>query len=150
MILEPKKKKSVTVSIVSPYNCPELMGLDARILVFWMLSFKTAPTGVISSLSLLQGNLPNPGIEPRSPAMQEDSLPAEPQGKPPNSGQSIPSGVGSLFLLQRIFLTQESNRRLLHCRWILYQLSYRGSPKDMQQYINKMKSNIHQQIWGST
>ena len=33
-----------------------------------------------------------------------------------------------LFLLQRIFPTQESNRGLLHCRWILYQLSYQGSP----------------------
>ena len=29
------------------------------------------------------GELPNPGIEPRSPALQPDSLPAEPQGKPP-------------------------------------------------------------------
>ena len=28
------------------------------------------------------GDLPNPGIEPRSPALQVDSLPAEPQGKP--------------------------------------------------------------------
>ena len=33
------------------------------------------------SLSFLQGNLPNPGIEPRSPAVQVDSLPAEPQGE---------------------------------------------------------------------
>ena len=31
-------------------------------------------------------------------------------------------------LLHRIFLTQESNQGLLHCRWILYQLSYQGSP----------------------
>ena len=38
-------------------------------------------TGV-GSRSLLQGNLPNPGMEPRSPALQVDSLPAEPQGKP--------------------------------------------------------------------
>ena len=38
-------------------------------------------TGV-GSLSLLQGNLPNPGIEPRSPALQEDSLSAETPGKP--------------------------------------------------------------------
>ena len=38
-------------------------------------------TGV-GSLSLLQGNLPNPGIEPRSPALQADLVPAEPQGKP--------------------------------------------------------------------
>ena len=37
-------------------------------------------------------------------------------------------GVGSLALLQGIFPNQESNRGLLHCRWILCQLSYQGSP----------------------
>ena len=31
---------------------------------------------------LLQGNLPNPGIEPGSTALQADSLPSEPPGKP--------------------------------------------------------------------
>ena len=55
--------------------------------------------------------------------MQADSLPAEPPGKPENTG------VGSLSLLQWIFLTQESNQSFLHCRWILYQLSYQGSLK---------------------
>ena len=75
-------------------------------------------TGV-SSLSLLQGNLPKLGIEPRSQALQVDSLPAESQGKPKNTG------VGSLCLLQRIFPTQELNQGLLHHRQILYQLSYR-------------------------
>ena len=39
VILEPKKIKSVTVSIVSSSICLEVMGLDAMILVFWMLSF---------------------------------------------------------------------------------------------------------------
>ena len=39
------------------------------------------------------------------------------------------TGVGSLSLLQGIFPTQESNPGLLHRRWILYQLSYKGSPK---------------------
>ena len=39
VILEPKKIMSVTVSIVSPSVCHEIMGLDAMILVFWMLSF---------------------------------------------------------------------------------------------------------------
>ena len=39
------------------------------------------------------GDLPNPGIKPRSPTLQEDSLPSEPSGKPKNTG------VGSLFLL---------------------------------------------------
>ena len=33
----------------------------------------------MGSLSLLQGNLPNPGIKPRSPTLQADSLPDEPQ-----------------------------------------------------------------------
>ena len=68
------------------------------------------------------GHLPNPGIKPRSPALQAYSLPAEPERKPKNTG------VGSLSLLQRIFPTQELNRGLLHCSWILYQLSYQGSP----------------------
>ena len=40
------------------------------------------------------GDLPKPGIEPRSPALQVDSLPAESLGKPKNTG------VGSLALLQ--------------------------------------------------
>jgi len=39
------------------------------------------------------------------------------------------TGVGSLSLLQGIFLTQELNTGLLNCRQILYQLSYQGSPK---------------------
>ena len=63
-------------------------------------------------------DLPNPGTEPRSPALQSDSLPAEPPGKPKNNV------VGSLSLLHWIFLTQELNWGVLHCRWILYQLSY--------------------------
>ena len=77
-------------------------------------------TGV-GSLSLSPGVLPNPGIESRSPALREDSLSAEPQGKPKNTG------VGSLSLLQLIFPTQELNRGLQHCRPILYQLNYEGS-----------------------
>ena len=45
------------------------------------------------------GDLPKLGIEPRSPALQADSLPAEPPGKPKNTG------VGNLSLLQGIFPT---------------------------------------------
>ena len=48
------------------------------------------------------GDLPNPGTEPRSPVLQADSLPAEPQEKPKNTG------VGSLSLLYGVFPTQES------------------------------------------
>ena len=59
-----------------------------------------------------RGFFSNPGIKPRSPTLQADSLPSEPPGKPKNTG------VGSLSLLQGIFLTQESNLHLLHCWWI--------------------------------
>ena len=55
--------------------------------------------------------------KPRSHTLQADSLPAKPPGKPKNTG------VSNLSLLQWIFPTQESNRGLLHCRRILYQLS---------------------------
>ena len=42
------------------------------------------------------------------------------------------TGVGSLSLLQEIFPTQGSNPGLLHCRWILYQLSHKGSPRVLE------------------
>ena len=47
VILKPKKIKSVTVSIVSPSICHELLGLDAMILGFSILNFK--PTFSLSS-----------------------------------------------------------------------------------------------------
>jgi len=47
-----------------------------------------------------------------------DSAVSEPPGKPKIIA------VGSLSVLQGNFPTQESNQDLLHCRWILYQLSY--------------------------
>ena len=56
-----------------------------------------------------------------------NSLRPHGQYSPWNSpGQN--TGVGSLSLLQGIFLIQELNQGLLHCRQILYQLSYQGSP----------------------
>ena len=70
--------------------------------------------------ALLQGIFPTQRIEPRSPPFQAVSLPSEPPRKSKNSG------VGSLSLLRGNFPTQESNRGLLNCRWILYQLSYQG------------------------
>ena len=64
----------------------------------------------------------NPEIKPRSPTLRADSLPAEPQGKPKNAG------VGGLSLLWGIFPAQELNQGLLHCRQIIYQLSYEENP----------------------
>ena len=100
------------------------------------------------------GDLPDPGIEPRSPALQEDSLLSELPGKPTLVPHNVTIGqlcrtlcdpiddtvygflqarilewVAFLFLLQEIFPTQGSNPSLLHCRQILYQLSHKGSPR---------------------
>ena len=65
--------------------------------------------------------------ECESRSVVSDSLQPHGLHSPWNSpGQS--TGVGILSLLQWIFPTQESNQGLLHCRWILYQLTYQGSP----------------------
>ena len=55
VILEPKKVKSVTVSIVSPSICHEVVGPDAMISVFWMLSFK--PAFLLSSFTFIKSSL---------------------------------------------------------------------------------------------
>ena len=92
------------------------------------------------------GDVPNPGIEPGSLALQADALPSEPPGSLESESQSVISdslqphgleqsiefsrqeyGVDSLSLLQGIFPTQGSNLGLLHCRRILYQMSHKGS-----------------------
>ena len=100
-----KVKVAQSSDFCNPMNCTVHGILQARI-----LEWEPFPS---------PGDLPNLGIEPRSPSLQVDSLPAEPQGKPKNTG------VGSLSLLQCISPTQELNRDLLHCKWILYQLSYK-------------------------
>ena len=77
----------------------------------------------IGQLFPSSGDLPNPGIKPRSPALHAYSLPAEPQGKPKKTG------VGSLSLLQQIFLTQELNLGFLHCR----KTELSGKPQNLLQ-----------------
>ena len=79
---------------------------------------------LLQQIFLNQGS--NPGLQPRSPTLQVDSLPSEPPENPKNTG------VGRLSLLQGIFPTQELNWGLLHCRQILYQLSHRGSPRILE------------------
>ena len=97
---------------VTPMDCSQpgssVLGISQVTILEWVV------------ISFSRG-IPNPGIKPMSPALQVDSLPTEPTEKPRNTG------VGSLSLHQYIFLTQESNQGLLHCRRILYQLSYEGT-----------------------
>ena len=65
-----------------------------------------------------------------------DSFPEKPLGKPKNTE------VGSLSLLQWIFLTQELNQGLLHCRHNLYQLSYREA-QILFDDVRKGRNNLH-------
>ena len=55
VILEPKKIKSLTVSMVSPSIYHEVMALDAMVLVFWMLSYK--PAFSLFSFTFIRGSL---------------------------------------------------------------------------------------------
>ena len=66
------------------------------------------------------GDFPNPGIEPRFLTLQVDFYQLRHKGSP-----RILEWVAFPFV--QIFLTQELNWGLLHCRWSLYQLNYQGS-----------------------
>ena len=95
---------------------------SCSVVTAWMSMEFSRPEYWSGQAFLSPGDLSNPEIKPRCPVLQADSLPAEPQGKSKNTG------VCSLSLPQGIFLTQEQNWGLLHCRQILYQLSYQGRP----------------------
>ena len=58
------------------------------------------------------------------------------------TGEPKNTGVGSLSLLRGVFLTQESNRCLLHCRWILYQLSLQSGKHSS---VNRVRER--QEVW---
>ena len=59
VILEPKKMKSVTLSTFSPSICHEVMGPDAMIFIFWMLSFKPTLKTKEKSFSLFSSTFIN-------------------------------------------------------------------------------------------
>ena len=56
--------------------------------------------------------------------------------------------MGSLSPLQWIFLTQESNWGLLHCRKMLYQLSYQGSLIGISSQNIMGKTHVYRYIVG--
>ena len=93
------------------------------------------------------GSQKGPGWRWCSPSAASDSC--DPiDSSPPDScvhGDSPGknTGVGCHFLLQGIFLTpQESNLGLLHCRRILYQLSYEGSPRTSLNFLYSLDSSL--------
>ena len=65
-----------------------------------------------------------------SRSVVSDSL--RPHGLSPWNFPDQNTEVGSLSLLQEVFPAQGSNPGLPHCRWILYQLSHKGSPRILE------------------
>ena len=88
------------------------------------------------------GDLPNPGTEPRSPTLQMDSPPYEPQGSPRilewvaypfSRGSSQPRNPTGISCIAGRFLF------FFFCRQILYQLSYQGEVQNYRYFL----INIH-------
>ena len=133
-------KKFYCLVALNMLCCAQLLSDAQLFAILWTVVHQT-PLSVgfsrqeyWSGLSFFSsGDLPDAGIKPRYPMLQTDSLPAEPPGKPMNTG------VGSLSLPLRIFPTQELNWRLLHGRQILYQQGYQGSPKLSLGYLQYLK-----------
>ena len=110
------EKESESFSVVSNSLCPmdcslpgsSVLGIFQNRILEWV----AVPFSRGSSQSRYQTQVS---------CIEMDSSPAEPSGKPKNTG------VGSLSILRVIFQTQELNRGLLQNRWILYQLNHQGS-----------------------
>ena len=105
----------------------------------WWLKLKASSVqfscSVVSDSLRLQGILVQikamlPKSESESHSVVSDTL--WPHGLCPWNSPGQNTGVGSLSLLWGIFTTKGSNPGLPHCRWILYQLSHKGSPRILE------------------
>ena len=116
-----------SLSLVQLFETPWTMACQAPL-----------STGILQARRLEWVAMPSSrgSSQPRSPELQADSVLSKPPGKPKNTR------VGGLSLLQGNFPTRELNRGLLHCTWILYQLSYPGSPIKMLGTLKNLNSYV--------
>ena len=137
VIFEPKKIKSVTVSILSPSICHEVMGPDAMILVFWMLSFN--PTFSLSSFTFIKklfsfSSLSAIAVVSSGCLTLCDPVDSIAHQAPPSmgfsrqeywSGVPLPSPTGSFYFIANRWRNNGNSERLYfsvfhnHCRWWL-------------------------------
>ena len=118
------------------------------------------PHSVLWGQALANG-MPSSQSSPHSPhALLSHQFPCESESRSVMSDSLWPhglysswnspgqnTGVGSLSLLQGIFLTQESNQGLLHGRQILYELNYQGSPQFPWSFSSaEIQGGLHRRI----
>ena len=104
--IDPESEMKVKVT----QSCPTL----CNPMVAWNSLGQNTGVGSHWSGSPSPGDLPNPGIEPRSPALQADSLPTEPQRKPnidPRDPKyiDIPQNTILLHYMEDIMMTSMSD-----------------------------------------
>ena len=110
---------------------------DVKEIFIYFYFFLFWPRLAACGISVLQS-------ESESCSVVSDSL--QPHWYCPWNPPGQNAGVGSLSLLQGIFLTQGSNPGLPHCRWILYQLTHKGSPLVPKVDIKPMSLALG--LWG--
>ena len=85
-------------------------------------------------LLLLSCSVKSNSLQPRDYNLSGFSI----HGDYPGQG----TGMGSRSLLQGIFPTQGLNPGLPHCKWILYQLSHKGSPRILEWVANPFPGDL--------
>ena len=108
--------------------CAESLSRVRLFVILWAVARQAALSmgvlqgGILEWVAMLSsGGSSNPGIKPRSPTLKQILYPLSHKGSP-----RVLKWVAYLFSMGSS-LAQESNLGLLHCRWILYQLSYQLS-----------------------
>ena len=93
-----KPMRDESVKVLVAQSCPTLCNSMGCSLTGSSLSMEFSMQDYCSGLPFPSpGVLPDPGIEPRSPALQADSLPSEPPGKPYERWKSIGKSFSIFF-----------------------------------------------------
>ena len=85
-----------------------LLGIPLTVVCLAPLSMEFSMQEYWGGLPFPPGDLPDPGIEPTSPALQADSLPFEPPGKPVNTPNCLQTGLRATVSYKRIHSSQQS------------------------------------------
>ena len=115
---------AISSSVVPFSSCPQSLPASGSSPMSQLFPWGGQSTGVSAAASVLPMNSQDWSPLGWCPTLRH------PMDYGNSPGQD--TRMGSLSLLQGIFPTQGSNAGLPHCRWILYQLSHKGSPRILE------------------